>query len=218
MLKLYGVGRSRASRNIWLLGELDLPYRLVPVMQAYRLKDTGAAPPLNTRSPEFLAISPTGAIPVLDDDGFVLTESLAINLYLARKAGGPLAPRDLQEEASMVSWALMAMTSVETDALKMFYVHTEKRADTDAGRAELATLRERLGRYLAVIEATIAAQGHPVGGRFTVADINLAEVLRYVQADAATIGAYPATQAWLADCQARPAFKAMMEMRLAEPA
>jgi glutathione S-transferase len=96
MLTIYGVYRSRASRNIWLAGELGLAFKHVPVIQAYRLSDpSGPGAPLNSKSPEFLKVNPNGHIPSIDDDGLVLHESLAINLYLARKAGGPLAPADV---------------------------------------------------------------------------------------------------------------------------
>ena len=38
-LKLYGMLRSRASRNAWMCEELGVKYQKVPVMQAYRLAD-----------------------------------------------------------------------------------------------------------------------------------------------------------------------------------
>jgi glutathione S-transferase len=57
-----------------------------------------------------------------------------------------------------------------------------------------------------------------VGGRFTVADINMAEILRYAQGEPGLVEGYPAIAGWLAACHARPAFKAMWERRLAEPA
>ena len=57
-----------------------------------------------------------------------------------------------------------------------------------------------------------------VGDRFTVADLNLAEVFRYTQTEQALFDAHPGVTAWLAACQSRPAFKAMLEKRLAEPA
>ncbi|CCE95152.1 structure of glutathione S-transferase III in apo form [Sinorhizobium fredii HH103] len=55
MLTIYGVYRSRASRNYWLARELDIPFRSIPVIQARRLADPlSADAPINTRSPGFL--------------------------------------------------------------------------------------------------------------------------------------------------------------------
>ncbi|WP_204283627.1 glutathione S-transferase family protein, partial [Klebsiella pneumoniae] len=73
--------------------------------QAYRLADpASAASPLNTQSAEFRAINPNGQIPVVEDDGLRLHQSLGINLHLARKHGGPLAPADLAEDSQMTMW------------------------------------------------------------------------------------------------------------------
>ena len=122
MLTIYGVYRSRASRNIWLAHELGLPFKHVPVIQHYRLPDAKApGAPLHTRSPEFLKVNPNGHVPSIDDDGLVLHESLAINLYLAKKHGGPLAPANVAEDGEMGMWALWAATEVETHALNILY-------------------------------------------------------------------------------------------------
>ena len=124
MLTIHGVTRSRASRIVWLCHELDLPFRQVPVIQAYRLPDPEAeGAPLNTRSPEFLALSPAGAIPVMQDGALILSESLACTLYLARKQGAPLGPRDPAEDALMLQWAFYAATAIEQDALTILYLH-----------------------------------------------------------------------------------------------
>ena len=95
MLTICGVYRSRAARAIWLANELGLAFKHVPVMQLYRLSGEAAKTTLNTRSPEFLKVNPNGHIPAIDDDGLVLGESLAINLYLAKKHGpaGSRRPR-----------------------------------------------------------------------------------------------------------------------------
>ncbi len=215
MTTLYGVTRSRGSRNIWLAAELGITLTQVPVIQGYRLPDPAAPDaPLNTTSPAFLAISPAGAIPVLEDDGFVLAESLAINLYLARKHGGPLAPADAQEDALMQQWALYGMTSVETQTLPILYAFAEGRGDS----AEVAAHAAALVRPLRLLDAHLAAQGHMVGGRFTVADINMAEILRYAQPHPTLIAGYRALADWLAACQTRPAFQVMWDARNAEPA
>ena len=218
MLTIYGVYRSRASRNFWLAGELGLAFRHVPVLQAYRLADPdGAGAPLNTRSPEFLRINPNGHIPSIDDDGFVLHESLAINLYLAKKHGGSLAPASPAEDGAMAMWALWATAEVEPHALNILYhrvSYPEAKRDISLAEAAVATLRAPF----AVFDQALAATGFAVGDRFTVADINLAEVFRYAMPAPELFHAAPRVAAWLAACQARPAFKAMMARREAEPA
>jgi glutathione S-transferase len=216
---IHGAYRSRASRNFWLAGEIGLDLKLSPVVQAYRLPDPLAADaPMNTLSPAFLAISPAGAIPVLEDDGFVLSESLAINLYLARKYGGDIGPHDPLEDALMQQWALYGATAVEPYGIVVLYAYMENRADLPEGKAEIAAAADKLQRPLAVIEAHLAAHGQMVGGRFTVADINMAEIIRYVAGHPTILSGFPAISAWYAACQARPAFQAMWAKRLAEPA
>lgn len=218
MLTVYGVYRSRASRNIWLALELGIPFRHVPVIQAYRLPDPAAeGAPLHTRSPEFLKINPNGHIPSIEDDGLVLHESLAINLYLARKHGGPIAPASIAEEGEAAMWSLWAATEVEPHALNVLYHMAAKPiAERDAKIAAQAV--EALKAPFAVLDQALAKTGHLVGGRFTVADINVAEVVRYALPAAALFEANPHVKTWLSTCHARPAFKEMMARREQEPA
>lgn len=212
MATLYGVYRSRATRIFWLAAELGLRLTHVPVIQASKLADPRAeGAPLNTRSPEFLKVSPLGAIPVLDDNGFILTESMAINLYLARKYGGSLGAQSNQEEALMQQWAMFGLTSLEPHSLPLFYAATgvvPHRDDLD----HVAALQDPL----TALNRHLGQTGHMVGDRFTVADINMAEVLRYAQSRPGLIEAYPAIQNWITGCQARPGFKAMWAAREAE--
>ncbi|TJZ93996.1 glutathione S-transferase family protein [Paracoccus gahaiensis] len=218
MLILHGVTRSRASRVIWLCHELDLPFRQVPVIQAYRLADAEAEDaPLNTRSPDFLALSPAGAIPVIEDEGLVLSESLACTLHLARKHGGPTGPQDYAEDALMGQWSLYGATAIEPDALTILYLHDRTLSEPeDAGL--VAEAAERLVRPLKVLEDHLATHAYLIGGRFTVADLNMAEIVRYAQGYGPLMEPFPAIRAWLSACQDRPAFQAMWAARLAEPA
>src|SRR5690606_21356404 len=75
MLKLYGSPPTRALRVIWLLNELGLEYERCPVdfMRG------------EARQAAFLALNPAAKVPVLVDGDIVLTESAAIQLYLAEK-------------------------------------------------------------------------------------------------------------------------------------
>ena len=218
MLTIYGIYRSRASRTFWLANELGLPFSHVPVIQHDRQAAAAAVGArLDTQSPEFLKINPNGRIPVIEDDGVVLNESLAINLYLAKKHGGPLAPKNIVEDGEMGAWSLWAATGVEPHSINVVYhrVHNPK-GPKDPRIADAAV--EALRAPFAVLDGALAKTGWLVCGRFTVADINVSEIVRYALPAPELFEATPRVKAWLATCHARPAFKAMMERRESEPA
>ncbi|HWV81278.1 MAG TPA: glutathione S-transferase family protein [Hyphomicrobiaceae bacterium] len=218
MLKIYGLYRSRATRNIWLCDELGIPFELVPVIQADRPAGAATAKfPLTTKSPEFLKINPNGHIPSIDDDGLILHESLGINLYLAKKHGGPLAPANIAEDGLMTTWTAWAMTEVEPRSIQVLYHRVAKPADQRDPKIADANVAA-LKAPFAVLDKALAESGYIVGGRFTVADINVAECVRYAMAAPDLFETNPNVKAWLAKVQARPAFKAMMAKRDAEPA
>jgi len=217
MLTIYGVYRSCTARNIWLANELGLAFKHVPVMQRYRLPDPLPGSVVHTRSPEFLKINPNGHIPSIDDDGLVLHESLGINLYLAKKHGGSLAPATLGEDGQMTMWSLWAANEVEGHAVDIFY-HRVSNAGRPMDPRIADEAVEALRNPFAVLDAALAKEGYLVGGRFTVADINVAEVVRDAQAAPELFAEAPNVAAWLAACQARPAFKKMWTARDSEPA
>lgn len=214
MITIYGVYRSRATRPLWLLHETGTPFTHVPVIQAYRLPDPAAPEaPVHTASPDFLKVNPQGQIPAMQDGDLILTESLAIALYLARRYGGPLGPRDDAEAALMEQWALFAATAVEGPALEILQA-----PEGAMGEGIVKVAAERLRRPLARLNAHLAGRDWLVGNRFTVADINTAECLRYAQGHAALIAEFPDVKRWIEAAQARPAFRALWTARQAEPA
>lgn len=218
MLTIYGVYRSRASRNIWLAEELGIPFKSVPVTQHYRLPNALAPDaPINTRSPAFLKVNPNGHIPSIDDDGLVLHESLAINMYLARKHGGPVAAANITEEGQIAMWSLWAATEVEPHAINILYHRLGNPSGVKDPKVADAAVEALKGPFM-VLDKALEKSGWLVGDRFTVADINAAEIVRYAQAAPELFEAAPRVKAWLAACQARPAFKKMWAARDAEPA
>ncbi|MBS0223964.1 MAG: glutathione S-transferase family protein [Proteobacteria bacterium] len=218
MLTIYGVYRSRASRNIWLAYELGLPFKHVPVIQHYRLANAAAPDaPLNTRSPAFLKVNPNGHVPSIDDGGLILHESLAINLYLAKKQGGPLAPANIAEDGEMSMWALWAATEVESQALNIVYHRVGNPSGTKDPKIADAAVAALRGPF-AVLDRALAHSGFLVGNRFTVADINVAEIVRYALPAPELFDAAPKVKAWLSACQSRPAFQKMWAERDKEPA
>lgn len=219
MITLYGVYRSRASRPLWLLAEAGVDFTHVPVIQAYRLPEGAARDAaLHTASGAFLEVNPLGQIPVLRDADLTLTESLAICLHLARAHGGALGPQSPAEAALIDQWALFAATAVEGPALEMMYIQQDGGAATPEGQASIAVLAEKLRRPLRRLQAHLAGQDWLMGARFTVADVMVAECLRYAQGHPSLLDEFPAVKAWLERCQARPAFQAMWTRRLTEPA
>lgn len=219
MLTIYGCFRSRATRPIWLLYEAGAEFRHVPVIQVYRLPDAKAADaPLNTASPSFLKVNPQAQIPAMVDGDLVLTESLGITLYLASKFGGDVAPRDAAEQALAVQWALVAATAVESPALDIMMAHANGSAATPEGAATIAARLAVLARPLGRLDGHLAGRDWMMGDRFTVADICVAECLRYATAQPGALDDYPALKGWLARCQARPAFQKLWAARNAEPA
>lgn len=88
-LKVYHAAPTRSVRVIWALEELGLPYELVPVKFDFAY----------LKSPEWRAVSPTGKVPAVEEDGKRLIESVAITHYLAEKYGeGKLARRPVDPD------------------------------------------------------------------------------------------------------------------------
>ena len=104
-LTIYGSPRSRTLRVLWTAAELGLDYEHVPL----------AFDDPALKSAEFLKLNPAGAIPtIVDDDGFALSESLAINLYLAKTYGaGSLYPPTPHGEAQAWRWTVWAQGHLE---------------------------------------------------------------------------------------------------------
>jgi glutathione S-transferase len=218
MLTIYGVYRSRASRNYWMAEELGIEFRSVPVLQAKRLANPLAADaPLNTLSPEFLAINPMALIPSIKDGDLVMHESLAINLYLARKHGGPLSGRTVEEEGLLTMWSMWAATEVEPHSVRIVVVYDNGQENSEQGKAVINVACRSLKRPLDVLEKHLAKRDYIVGDRFTVADLNIAEVLRYAQTEGELFDGRPGLKAWIERCQSRPAYKAMQATRSKEP-
>ncbi len=216
-ITLYGVTRSRASRAVWLCLETGITFEQVPVIQARRVADPLAPDaPLNTRTPSFLAINPNGLVPALKDGKLVIVESMAINLYLAKKAGAPIGPADLAEDGLLTMWSFWVATEVEPHAMQiLFHRGYLPEAEREPARADAAVAA--LGPKFTVLEAHLASRDWLVADRFTVADLNVAEVLRYAGMAPELFAAAPNVKRWYEACQARPAFVEMMRRREAEP-
>jgi glutathione S-transferase len=195
MIKLYGTAMSRASRCLWMLEEAGVPFENVPTSFAG-----------DAQTAEFKKLNPNGRVPVLDDEGLIVWESMAINLHLADRYAKALTPRDASERAHVLQWTLWGVTEIEPGLIDAFVHRTmlpppqRNAAVADAGAAKLA-------RPLAVLDQRLAGRSWLVGDRFTVADLNVASVLFIAPMAHVDLAPFPEVQRWLAACLDRPAAK-----------
>jgi len=204
MMKLYGEPPTRALRVIWLVNELGLKYEIVPVNI---LKG-------EHKQEAFRAINPVGKVPVLVDGTAVLTESAAIQLYLADK--NPQAgfiPASVEERGQMYRWIFFLVTEIEQPLWRIAR-HTniypkEKRLYQDI---ELATQECR--QMVAVLEKQMANREFLVGDRLSVADFNAAYTLDWAN-ESRMLDAAPRLQAFVKRMYARPTAPATIATALA---
>jgi glutathione S-transferase len=200
-LRIYGIARTRAFRALWVAKELGLDFEHLPI----EIGDDGA------KSPEFLAINPNGRLPVIVDGDFVLFESLAITLYLAKKySSGKLYPGTLEGEARAWQWSLWAVTEVDR-GVNIWSLHAVRLPPAERNNA----LREEALKVIAspfkVLDAAVAQQPYLLGNEFTVADLNVAAVIsRAVDMD---LSAWPHLKAWLTRCLDRPAARDALALK-----
>ena len=201
-LKIYGTPRSRAFRTLWLAQELGLDYDNIPINTSGE-----------SRSAPFLAINPNGHIPTIDDDGFVVWESMAINLYLAKKYGlGTLYPTTLQGEALTWQWSLWGMTEVERPVLTAMFnraLFPEDKRDAAAADAAEKEMQGPLG----VLDGAVAKTPYLIGNDFTVVDLNVAAILSWARPARIDMTPFPKVADWLGRCALRPAAKAARDLQ-----
>lgn len=192
-LRIYGIARTRAFRAIWMAEEIGLAYDHDPI------EIRGA----NPRTQEYLAINPNGRLPTIDDNGFLLWESLAINLYLAKKhSPGKLYPATLEGEAKAWQWSLWAANEVER-GVNIWSLHAIRLPEAERNPAALADALKVLSAPFKVLDGALAGRSHLISDDFTVADLNVAAVIsRALDMD---MSAAPNLGAWLQRCLERPA-------------
>ena len=200
-LRIYGIARTRAFRALWIAEELGLPYEHLPI-------EIGAA---GARAPEFAALNPNGRLPFIADGGFVLFESLAITLYLAKKhSAGKLYPGSLEGEALAWQWSFWAISEVDR-GVNIWSLHAVRLPPAERNAALRAEALKVIAAPFKVLDAALAKSSYLLGKNFTVADLNVAAVIsRAIDMD---LSAVPNLEAWLLRCLDRPAARIALELK-----
>lgn len=187
-------GYTRDIRAMWAMEECGVSYEVIGL-------DCG--PNGLQDNLEFGKVSPFKQVPVIDDDGYILSESGAILLYLAEKSG-KLIPIDLKGRAQVYRWAITSLNNIEPFTLPIFFADLQ-----GDGNPHLKALRpwhiDILARFLPQIDEMLTKQDFIVGNEFTVADIVLTCVLREIRKNE-VLNKYPNIQNYRRRCEGRPAF------------
>ncbi|MDQ6628956.1 MAG: glutathione S-transferase family protein [Pseudomonadota bacterium] len=202
MLKVYGFskvnafarGNTRDLRVLWALEEMQMPFELVGLDHP--------AHELNTDA--YRRLSPFEQLPAIDDDGVVLSESAAILIYLAKKAG-KLIPPDVAGEAQVVRWCFAAMNTVELPLLTLLLLDFVTKKDKDPSTYRDFTVGWAK-RHLGSLDRWLDGREFIATPAFTVADILMAHALEEIK-DRSFIEPYARVASYRDRCFARPAWK-----------
>lgn len=176
-------GFVRDLRLRWACEEADLHYAVRTV-------------PFDGRETNHLERQPFGQVPFLDDGGLQLFESGACLLHLAGKSDR-LMPTDPAGAAETLQWTIAALNSLEMVTVPWWFLKMCGDADNQ--------LTGWLGQRLDHIERILSEREWLAAGRFTVADLLTADVLRV--SDVRAFGNRPASEAYVARVTARTAFR-----------
>ena len=200
-MKLYYHPASTVSRMVMLFAAeegIALDYEVVDLM-------SGAH-----HQPAYKAVNPNALVPVLDDDGFVLTESAAILRYLAGKAGSRAYPADLKARARVDEAIAWFYSNYYKDyAYGMVYPQLfphHKRATDEAHAATIEWGRKQSLRWLDVLESHFLGHGNAYmcGDTITLADYVGIEMVTLGELVGCTLRDFPNVCAWIGRMKALP--------------
>ena len=185
-------GFVRDLRLRWACREAGLDYDIATV-------------PFDDRETNHLNRQPFGQVPFVSDGDVQLFESGACLLHLANKSEA-LMPSDSQGRAEATEWLFAALNSIEMVAVPWWFVGLSGQGDNPLE----PWVEKRLGQ----LERVLAEREWLAGGRFTVADLLMADVLRVPKVR--EFGDRPAAEAYVARITARPAFEQSYNEQIAQ--
>lgn len=192
-------GLVRDLRVRWALEEAGLPYETRQI--SFDDRD----------QPDYRLRQPFGQVPVIEEDGFVLFESGAILLHVAARSE-VLLPADPAGRARASAWVLAALNSIEVVVQPLAEIDLFH-ADEDWAKARRPGAERAVRQRLSELAAWLGDRDH-LEDRFTAGDLMMATVLRALR-HTDLVAAEPGLQAYLARCEARPAFRRALRDHMA---
>jgi glutathione S-transferase len=202
MLTIWGRPNSvNVKKALWAAEELGLPYRRI---------NAGLEHGVN-KTPEYLAMNPTGLVPTIDDDGFKLWESHTIVRYLAAKHGR-LCPSDVRARADAERWMDWVHTFSREFQRPVFWQLARMPAEKRDAKV-IAEGVKKSGELLQVPEKTLAQQAYLGGTEFSMADIPLGcHAQLWMRLPIENRPALPGLEAWFERLCSRPAYRKVVDI------
>lgn len=190
------------------------------VMTAFHLGTYASAPKVELvhvelakgeqRAPSYLKMNPNGRVPVLEDDGFFLTESHAIMQYLAEQTPGQtLYPSERRARADVNRWLFWNAHHFQP---AVSVLNWERLVKGMIGRGEPDPAEEKRGEALVtetarVLDQHLEGREWVSGSSLTLADLAIATPLMTARPARLPVGELANLQAWLARVQELDAWK-----------
>jgi len=201
MLTVHHLGKSQSERIVWLCEELEIPYEL---------KRYDRDPVTRLAPPEYKALHPIGAAPLITDGELVLAESGAVIEYIVAKHGnGRLAlAADHPDFAQFLYWFHFANGTLQPAMGRNMILSRLRLAEDNP---ILLAMRGRLDLALGLVEARLGKVAYFAGREFTTADImtvfSLTTMRLFLPFDLAP---YPAILAYLQRIGKRASYQRAM--------
>lgn len=194
---LYHHPFSRAANVVWMLEEVGIPYELefVDILKGAH------------KAPQILALNPMGKVPILVDEGTVVTETAAIALYLGdRYAYGRLAPHvDDPARGTYLRWSFFAPSVIEPGTMAKAAAWTFKESSAGFGTYD---------SMLGATESALDGRDFILGNTFSMADVVFGGTIHYMLTFK-MLEPRPAFTAYAERIAARPAFQRAQEKNAA---
>ena len=200
MYTLYSMRRSGNCYKVRLaLAQLDIPHELIEIDI---LKG-------DTRTPEFLAMNPSGHVPLLEaTPGRYIAESNAILWYIAGNT--PLFPEtDRAERAEMLQWMFFEQHSLEPNIGAAYFWLALVKGGRELQQHALEDWMQEGYRALGVMEKHLATRQFFAANRYSIADIALYAYTHLAHQCDYDLAGFPAVRGWLDRVAAQPNHVAM---------
>ena len=198
MITVYHAPRSRSTRVVWLMEELGEDYKIVPVTIPV--------------APEYLDVSPIGSIPAIDDDGIVLSESIAILQYITGRrlpdamafTVGPQEPADYAAHLQFLHYGESSLTAPLSAVFRTRILGGEGQQDSFTVNDQLNSFIKRIP----LLDLRMAdGRDYVMGDKFTIADISIGHALGMALALKLEEHLSQPVRDYAARLQARPAYQ-----------